>query len=100
MIDARHSRRTDGTTLSAGPHISAEMAKFAAKIPDFPEPDEDGFLHFPVPVPLSEGRTDMFVRDVYTALWEHVANSSSKGFVVSGNAGIGKSWWLVWVLIK
>ena len=45
MVDARHSRRTDGTTLPAGPHISAGMATFAAKIPDFPErPDEDGFL--------------------------------------------------------
>ena len=42
----------------------------------------------------------MFVREVYEALWDHVTNSSLKAFVVSGNAGIGKSWWLVWVLIK
>ena len=42
----------------------------------------------------------MLVGDVYKALWEHVTSSSSKGFVVSGNADIGKSWWLVWVLIE
>eukprot|EP00891_Asterochloris_glomerata_P001299 jgi/Astpho2/1299/Aster-06175 len=78
------------------------MCKFAAEIPNFPEqPDEDGFLHFPVPVPFLEGRTDMFVRDVHKALWDHVANSSSNGFLFTGNAGIGRtSWWLVWVLIK
>ena len=42
----------------------------------------------------------MFVREVYEALWDHTAKSSFKAFVISGNAGIGKSWWLAWVLIK
>ncbi len=97
----RHSTRTDQRVLPAGPQVSAGIFKFAAEIPNFPEqPDEDGFLHFPVPVPFLEGRTDMFVRDVHKALWDHVVNSSLNGFVVTGNAGIGKSWWLVWVLIK
>ena len=60
--------------LPAGLKISAGMCKFAAEIPNFPEqPDEDGFLHFPVPVPFLEGRTDMFVRDVHKALRDHVA---------------------------
>ena len=87
--------------LPAGLQTDVDVTEFAAKVPDFPEqPDEDGFLRFPVPVPFLEGRTDMFMRDVYKALWERIANSSLKGFVVSGNAGIGKSWWLVWVLIK
>ena len=87
--------------LPAGPQVSAGMTEFAAAIPDFPEqPDADGFLHFPVHVPLLGHEKVMFVRDIYKALWEHVANSSLKGFVVSGSAGIGKSWWLVWVLIK
>ena len=40
------------------------------------------------------------MRKVYEALWDHVANSSFKAFVVSGNAGIGMLWWLVWILIK
>ena len=96
-----HGRRTDRAALPAGLQVSAGMNEFAVAIPDFPEqPDEDGFLHFPVPVPFLGGSTVMVVRDVYKALWEHVATSSFTGFVVSGNAGIGKSWWLVWVLIK
>ena len=87
--------------LPAGPQTDQAVTQFATEIPDFPEqPDADGFLHFPVPVPFLGQRQDMFVREVYTALWKHVTESSYKGFVVSGNAGIGKSWWLVWVLIK
>eukprot|EP00891_Asterochloris_glomerata_P007566 jgi/Astpho2/7566/Aster-02472 len=84
-----------------GLQITEEFTKFAAAIPDLCEqPDKDSFLHFSVPVPFLRGRQDMFVREVYEALWDHVTNSSLKAFVVSGNAGIGKSWWLVWVLIK
>ena len=88
--------------LPAGLPASEAVQNFAAAIPTFPQrPDEDGFLHFPVPVPfLGKKRQDMFVREVYTALWVYVENSPFKAFVVSGNAGIGKSWWLVWVLIK
>ena len=87
--------------LPAGLETAKVWTKFAAAIPQFPkQPDPDGFLHFPVPIPCLEGGQDLFVREVYKALWDHVTNSSLKGFVVSGNAGIGKSWWLVWVLIK
>ena len=87
--------------LPAGLQITEEITKFAAAIPDLCEqPDKDSLLHFSVPVPFLRGRQDMFVREVYEALWDHVTNSSLKAFVVSGNAGIGKSWWLVWVLIK
>ena len=87
--------------LPAGPQTEEDVTEFAAAIPDFPkQPDAEGFLHFPVPVPFLQGRTDMLLRDVHKALWEHVVNSSYEGFVVSGNAGIGKPWWLVWVLIK
>ena len=87
--------------LPAGLEPDEDVNKFPASILDFPEQsDEDGFLQFPVPVPFLEGRQDLFVRDVHKAPWEHVTNSSFKGFVVSGNVGIGKSWWLVWVLIK
>ena len=101
MLDAHHGRRTDQTLLPAGLETSKCVMEFAVAIPDFPEqPDEDGFLQFPVPVPLLEGSTVMFVREVYEALWEHVTKSSLKGFVVSGSEDNGKSWWLVWVLIK
>ena len=87
--------------LPAGLQITEEFTKFAAAIPDLCEqPDKDGFLHFTVPVPFLRGTQDMFVHEVYEALWDHFINSSLKAFVVSGNAGIGKSWWLVWVLIK
>ena len=87
--------------LPAGLGINDPRTEFAAAIPDFPEqPDEDGFLHFPVPVPFLGHHKVMLVRDFYEALWEHVANSSFKGFVVSGNEGVGLSWWLAWVLIK
>ena len=94
--------RTDFAMLPAVLPASEAVQNFAAAIPTFPkQPDKDGFLHFPVHVPfLGKNRQDMFVREVYTALWDHVANSTFKAFVVSGNAGIGKSWWLVWVLIK
>ena len=53
-----------------------------------------------MPVPFLGYKKVMFVRDFYKALWEHTANSSLKGFVVSGNGGVGLSWWLVWFLIK
>ena len=87
--------------LPAGLKVAEGMTKFAAAIPQFPDlPDKDGFLLFPVPVQFLRGRQGMFVREVYEALWDHVANSSFKAFVVSGNAGIGKSYWLVWVLIN
>ena len=101
VLDARHGRRTDRTSLPAGLQTAETWIDFAAAIPRFPkQPDKDGFLHFPVPIPCLERRQDLFVREVYKALWDHVTNSSLKGFVVSGNAGIGKSWWLVWALIK
>ena len=86
--------------LPAGLETGNFVMECAAKIPDVPEQPEDGFLHFPVPVPFLEGSTVMFVRDVYEALWEYVTNSSLKGCVVSGSKDNGKSWWLVWVLIK
>ena len=93
-----------GLTLGccpAGLETAQEWIDFAAAIPKFPKQlDTDGFLHFPVPVPCLGGGQDLFVREVYEALWDHVTDSSLKGFVVSGNAGIGKSWWLVWALIK
>ena len=91
----------DRMVLPAGLPIVTPMEKFAASIPDLPEqPDEDSFLHFPVPVPFLGYKKVMFVRDFYKALWEHTANSSLKGFVVSGNGVVGLSWWLVWFLIK
>ena len=87
--------------LPAGLETAEEWTNFAAAIPQFLEqPDDDGFLHFPVSIPCLGGGRDLFVREVYVALWDHVTNSSLKGFVVSGNAGIGKSWWLVWALVK
>ena len=101
MVNAPRSRRIDRTVLPAGLRIDDPRTEFAAAIPDFPEqPDEDGFLHFPVPVPFLGHKEVMLVRDFYEALWEHVVNSSFKGFVVSGNEGVGLSWWLAWVLIK
>ena len=87
--------------MPAGPQIFEKLFKFAAAIPDFPEQlDEDGFLHFPVPVPFLGHEKVMYVRDFYKALWEHVANSSFEGFVVCGNEGVGLLWWLVWVLVQ
>ena len=87
--------------LPAGLEVNEELTKFAVTIPKFPDqPDKDGFLQFPAPVPFLRGRQDMFVREVYEALWDHIAKSSFKAFVISGNADIGKSWWLAWVLIK
>ena len=69
--------------------------------PSFPSSQtRTAFLHFPVPVPGLGGGQDLFVRKVYEALCDHVTDSSLKGFVVSGNVGFGKSWWLVWALIK
>ena len=101
VLNARHGRQTDRTALPAGLEIGQHVLEFAAAIPDFPEqPDEDGFLHFPVPVLFLEGSSVMLVREVYQELWEHIANSTLKGFVVSGSEDTGKSWWLLWVLIK
>ena len=40
------------------------------------------------------------MRKVYKALWKHFTTGTRVGFVVTGNEGIGKSWWLVWDLIK
>ena len=79
------------------------MLKFAAAIKDAAE--EDGFLVVPTRLlgsPKLGNR--ILVRECYPMLWERLQQLHTKrnytGFIITGQPGIGKTFWLVWLLIR
>ena len=46
----------------------------------------------------------ILVREAYEPLWSQLQakaqNANSKHVVVSGHPGVGKSFWLIWLLMK
>ncbi|KAK9828877.1 hypothetical protein WJX72_002520 [[Myrmecia] bisecta] len=73
------------------------LVKFVAKIHTFdtskPIEGEVSLLDGTFSCPL-------YVRKVFPILWDAVQSSSNAGIVLFGEPGIGKSCWLLWVLIK
>ena len=78
------------------------MLKFTAVIKDAKE--EDGFLILRTPLlgfPQLGNR--ILVRECYPMLWERLQQLHAKractGCIITGQPGVGKTFWLIWLLI-
>ena len=76
--------------------------KFAAVIKDATE--QDGFLVMPTPLlGFPELGNRILVRECYLLLWERLQQLHAKractGFIITGQPGVGKTFWLIWLLI-
>ena len=79
------------------------FSKFAAAIKDATE--EDGILTVPHPL-FGNGELGgrILVRECYLMLWNRLQQAHDEEgctkFVVTGQPGIGKTFWLIWLLIR
>ena len=84
-------------SLSTVVNCIGPLAAFAQAVTSSSEPfsrTKPGFVHFTAPFPSFESH--VFVRKCYIKLWDYVRLRYT-GVVVSGNPGIGKSHFLLWV---
>ena len=79
------------------------FSKFAAAIKDATE--EDGILKVPYPLLGNEHLGDLIlVRESYLMLWNRLQQAHSeegcRKIVVTGQPGVGRTFWLIWLLIR
>ncbi len=73
---------------------------FAANIHSMDINTPSRIMHFGAPMLDGEFGESLHVREVALPLWEAIECSGMWGVVVSGAPGIGKSHWLLWLLIR
>ena len=81
--------------------LNATVKHFAANIQSMDLSTPSRIVEFESGPELLDGsfRNAMYIRSAALPLWQAIEASPEWGFVISGDEGCGKSYWLLWLLI-